>query len=70
MHQPGQRPSGDEASFDPFVRNTASCSGEIELAISEKYCLKSKSLMGASGHLAMGSLLLHLISLPFPDLIF
>ena len=65
IHQPGQRPSGDEASFDPFVRNTASCSGEIELAISEKYCLKSKSLMGgASGN---ESLLLNLISHPFRD---
>ena len=45
MHQAGQRPSGKEASFAPFVRNTTRLSGQIQLTIFEKYCMRSRSLM-------------------------
>ena len=41
MHQAGQRPYGKEASFAPFVRNTASRSWQIQLTIFEKYCMDS-----------------------------
>ena len=45
MHQGGQRPSGKEASFAPFVRNTTRLSGQIQLTIFEKLCMRSRSLM-------------------------
>ena len=45
MHQAGQRPSGKEASFAPFERNTTRLSGQIQLTIFEEYCMRSRSLM-------------------------